>query len=94
MHNKSKIDCLPEELQEKIYRFIHQDFLNDVNLEIKHKKTNVKKIYSNTIYKYFLNCEMSNTTVRTFHVYIDFKKGKRMNIPEDNVYIKMDLFFW
>lgn len=88
-------EYLPDDIQDKIWYEVHKSYLKDVHVEINNVCRLCRKIIcSNTIYSYFLNCEMSNVSVRTLHIYLDYKKGKRMDIPEDNVYIKMDLFFW
>jgi len=85
---------LPDELQEKIHREIHRTLLKSIHVEIKYGWPLCRKmIYKKTIYKYFLNCEMSNVSVRIFNTYLDFKKGKILSIQEDNVYIKMEPFF-
>ena len=86
---------LPDELQDKIWNEVHKIYLKDVHIEIKYGWPLCRKlIYNNRIYTYFLNLKMSNKTLKVFNEYLDYKNGKKMNVPQDNVYIDMDHFIF
>jgi len=86
---------LPDELQDKIWNEVHKIYLKDLHIEIKYGWPLCRKlIYKNRIYTYFLNLKMSNKTLKVFNEYLDYKKGKKMNVPQDNVYIDMDPFIF
>lgn len=86
---------LPDELKDKIWNEVHKIYLKDVHIEIKYGWPLCRKlIYKNRIYTYFLNLKMSNKTLKVFNEYLDYKNGKKMNVPQDNVYIDMDHFIF
>ena len=86
---------LPDELKDKIWNEVHKIYLKDVHIEIKYGWPLCRKlIYKNRIYTYFLNLKMSNKTLNVFNEYLDYKNGKKMNVPQDNVYIDMDHFIF
>jgi len=83
---------LPDEILEKIFLDVHKSFLKDVHMEIKYGWPIGRRIiYNNKFYAYFLHSEMSNKSVRNFNDYLDFKKGKIINIL-DNVYYKIECY--
>ena len=91
--NMNRLKNLPDELQDKIWNAVHKSFLKEVHIEIKYGWPLCRKlVYKNRIYTHFLNSEMSNETLKVFNQYLYYKNGKRLSIPEDNVYIDMDLF--
>jgi hypothetical protein len=90
----SRLENLPDDIQDNIWNQVHKSFLKEVHIEIKYGWPLCRKmIYKNNIYKIFLNSEMSNESVRIFTEYLEFKKG-RIPIPENNVYIKIDPFIF
>lgn len=87
--------ALPDDIQHKIWYEVHNSYLKDIHVEIKYGWPLCRKmIYKNRIYTHFLNSKMSNKTLKVFNQYLDYKNGKRVSIPQDNVYIKMDLFIF
>lgn len=88
------LDSLPDDIQGKIYEFVHREYLKDVHVEIKYGWPFCRRmVYKNSIYRIFLKSEMSNETLNVFNEYLDYKKGK-IPIPENNLYIDMDVFIF
>ena len=90
----NRFDILPEDIIYKIWNEVHKGYLKDLHIEIKYGWPLCRKmIYKNRIYTYFLNLKMSNETLKVFNEYLDYKKGK-IPIPENNLYIDMDVFIF
>lgn len=86
---------LPDDIQDKIWNEVHKIYLKDLHIEIKYGWPLCRKmIYKNRIYTRFLNSEMSNETLKVFNEYLDYKNGKRVSIPQGNIYIDMDPFIF
>jgi hypothetical protein len=86
---------LPHDIQDKIWNEVHKIYLKDLHIEIKYGWPLCRKmIYKNRIYTRFLNSEMSNETLKVFNEYLDYKNGKKMNVPQGNIYIDMDPFIF
>ena len=86
---------LPDDIQDKIWSEVHKIYLKDLHIEIKYGWPLCRKmIYKNRIYTRFLNSEMSNETLKVFNEYLDYKNGKRVSIPQGNIYIDMDHFIF
>ena len=91
----NRLELLPEELQDKIWNEVHKIYLNDVHIEIKYGWPLCRKmVYKHRIYTHFLNSKMTNETLKIFNEYLDYKNGKRVTIPQNNVYVDMDLFIF
>jgi len=89
------LSSLPDEIQDKIWNEVHKIYLKDVHIEIKYGWPFTRRmVYKNSIYRIFLNSEMSNESLKVFNEYLDYKKGKRVYLPQDNVYIEMDNFIF
>lgn len=89
------LDNLPNEIQDAIWYEVHKLYLRGVHIEIKYGWPLCRKmIYKNRIYTRFLNSEMSNETLKVFNEYLDYKNGKRVSIPQGNIYIDTDLFIF
>jgi len=86
---------LPDDIQDKIWDEVHKSFLKDVHIEIKYGWPFTRRmVYKNSIYRIFLNSEMSNKTIKVFNEYLDYKKRNVMSVSQDNVYINMDNFIF
>lgn len=89
------LSSLPDEIQDKIWNEVHRRYLKDVHIEIKYGWPFTRRmVYKNSIYRIFLNSKMSNKTLKVFNEYLDYKKGNVMSVPQDNIYIDMDLFIF
>jgi len=90
----SRLDILPDDIIYKIWNEVHKIYLKDLHIEIKYGWPFCRRmIYKNSIYRIFLNSEMSNETLKVFNEYLDYKKGK-IPIPKNNLYIDMDIFIF
>lgn len=90
----SRLDILPDDIIYKIWNEVHKRYLKDVHVEIKYGWPFCRRmVYKNSIYRVFLNSKMSNETLKVFNEYLDYKKGKIL-IPENNLYIDMDVFIF
>jgi hypothetical protein len=86
---------LPDEIQDKIWNEVHKIYLKDVHIEIKYGWPLCRKlVYKHRIYTRFLNSKMSNESLKVFNEYLDYKNGKLVYLPRDNIYIEMDLFIF
>ena len=90
----NRFESLPDDIIYKIWNEVHKIYLKDLHIEIKYGWPFCRRmIYKNSIYRVFLNSEMSNKILIVFNEYLDYKKGK-IPIPKNNLYIDMDIFIF